>query len=445
MATVFQAITFWCFFLALGLFSCAPRATMWESPSLLAPDPKDTGESFSPVGINDVGHVWLVWVQVQDHKRIFARSRLAGQRWGPAVPIDSGAEDALSPMLTIDPAGNASVFWTGWDGRRSRHYVSRYKEGSGWTTAAAVEIAETSVLQGVHIDGSGNVLLFWDRSDANGTGRVRLIRAMTGEEIDMELPALPRHMLGLQFEASEDGTAMAVWYQLDDTEAGTKYHVWTTSYRPADGWGTPRIVSQKEEDAIDPRLAAARNGDATIIWRQFDGEFYGIFASRFDPRIGWGQPTRISMAAGDDAVYPDLAMDARGNAFVVWVQRKCVRRRCEYSNAWAKQFQPGFGWGGTVRMADGGGSAQVTVDGQGSALVVGSRATGRLFKKSEIWARKYSMSKGWSELMRVESNWANTGHPQLSMNSQGEAIVSWEQYFLGHRTIWATQYHPRGE
>jgi len=417
---------------------------MWESPSLLAPSPKDTGESFSPVGIDDAGNVWLVWVQGQDHKRLFARSRLIGQGWGPAVPIGSGAEDALDPILVIDPSGSARVFWDGWDGVRLRHYASRHEEGYGWSTPAPVEILETSVLRGVHIDGSGNVLLVWDCSDENGTGGVRLIRAVTGEEIDMEPPASTRHMLGLQFEASETGTVMAVWYQPDDTEAGTKYHVWTATYSPIDGWSTPGIVSQKEQDAIEPRLAVARNGDAMVIWRQFDGEFYGISGSRFDPGTGWAQPTQIITAAGDEAVYPDLAMDALGNTFVVWVQRKCIQRRCDYSNAWARQFRPGSGWGEALRIADGGDSAQVAVHGQGRVLVVGSRATGRLFKQSEIWARTYSLSQGWSELMRVESNWANTGHPQLSMNSKGEAIVSWEQYVLGHRTIWATQYHPQG-
>jgi hypothetical protein len=201
----------------------------------------------------------------------------------------------------------------------------------------------------------------------------------------------------------------------------------------------PEMVSPKELDAIEPRLAVARNGAAMIIWRQFDGEFYAIFASRFDPEIGWGQPVRISTASEDDAVYPDLAIDADGNAFAVWGQRRCVQRRCDYSNTWVRRFQAGLGWGETVKIAEGGGGAEVAVDGHGNALIVGSRPTGRLFKQSEIWGRTYSISKDWGDLMRVESNWANTGHPQLSMNSKGEAIVSWEQYVLGHRTIRATQ------
>lgn len=441
MWTAFQSIAFWCTGIALGLFSCAPRSAVWETPFLIAPDPEETDESFSPVGINDAGDVWCVWVQNQDRKRLFARSRPAGGNWGPAVLINSGDEEALSPTLTVDPAGGANLFWVGWDGRTARYYISRHEKGIGWKKPTLLNRPEAVTLRDVRVDRFGNALLIWDGAD--GGGRARFIEARTGKEIDMEPPAAPRDMLGLQFEASQEGAITAAWYQPDDTEEGTKYHVWTTRYRPEGGWDTPKIVSSTNVDAIEPRLAVARNGAAMIIWRQFNGEFYSIFGSRFDPGIGWDTPTRISMAPQDDAVYPDLAMDALGNTFVVWGQRKCVQRQCEYSNTWARRFQTGLGWGEVVRIAEGGGAAQVAVDGQGNTLVVGSRSTGRLFKQLEIWAREYSISKGWGELMRVESNWANTAHPQLSMNSKGEAIVSWEQYFLDHRTIGATQSHRK--
>lgn len=425
--------------LTLGLSSCAQPPAVWEAPSLMAPDPRESDESFSPVGINEAGEAWLVWVQNQDHPRLFARSRPAGENWRPAVEIGSGVEEALHPILTVDPAGNARLFWTEWNGRSARPYVSRYEKESGWSTPT--EIRGTSALRNIYVDRNGNLLQIRDRTEGRAGGR--LIQVITGEEIKIDLPAAPRKMLGLQFEAREDGTIMAAWSQSDDTQEGTRYRVWAAQFRPQSGWAAPKIISEKERDAIEPRLAVARSGVTTFVWRQFDGEFYAIFASRFEPETGWDPPTRISVATGEEAVYPDLAMNARGNVFVVWVQRRCVERHCPSSNVWGRPFQAEPGWGKTFKIAEGGDAAQVAVDGDGNALVVGSRATGSLFKKSEIWARRYSMSEGWSDLIQVESNWANTGHPSLSMNSKGEAIVGWEQYSLGRRTIWATQFHPQ--
>ena len=83
------------------------------------------------------------------------------------------------------------------------------------------------------------------------------------------------------------------------------------------------------------------------------------------------------------------------------------------------------------------------MDRLGNALVVGT-GPGWGLKRFAIWARRYHVGNGWGEPMRVEANLGNTAPPQIAMNARGHAVVSWEQYRLGHRTIWANLYPDEG-
>jgi hypothetical protein len=75
-------------------------------------------------------------------------------------------------------------------------------------------------------------------------------------------------------------------------------------------------------DAEMPDVAISDNGDAIIVWAQSDGNESQIFKA--ERRGGeWTTPTSLSdniSPNGENAFFPKVAMDANGNAIIVWQQ-----------------------------------------------------------------------------------------------------------------------------
>ena len=81
-------------------------------------------------------------------------------------------------------------------------------------------------------------------------------------------------------------------------------------------------ISPDGQNADYPQVAMDDNGNAIIVWRQFDGSNFQIFKSEY--RSGsWTHPASLSdniSPDGQDASIPQVAMDDNGNAVIVWSQ-----------------------------------------------------------------------------------------------------------------------------
>src|SRR6476469_6726158 len=82
-------------------------------------------------------------------------------------------------------------------------------------------------------------------------------------------------------------------------------------------WLAPFTLSTATRDSEDAAVAFDSAGDATFVWREFDGSHWRIKA-RFRPAGGVvGAPVFLS-ASGFDADEPAVAMNAAGRAVAVW-------------------------------------------------------------------------------------------------------------------------------
>jgi hypothetical protein len=66
-------------------------------------------------------------------------------------------------------------------------------------------------------------------------------------------------------------------------------------------------------------------GNAVVVWHQYDGIRYNIWANRFTPGVGWGSALLIDSDNAGSATSPQAAIDPLGNPIVVWSQSDGAR------------------------------------------------------------------------------------------------------------------------
>jgi hypothetical protein len=140
-----------------------------------------------------------------------------------------------------------------------------------------------------------------------------------------------------------NGNAIIVWYQSDGTnlqifKSEYREGAWHNSASLSSNTSTARqqlvakegvtiifdsvIISPNGQDATFPQVAMDNKGNAIIVWSQSDGAVYQIFKSEY--RNGaWINPSSLAdniSPDGQSAFYPQVAMDNNGNAIIVWYQ-----------------------------------------------------------------------------------------------------------------------------
>ena len=76
-------------------------------------------------------------------------------------------------------------------------------------------------------------------------------------------------------------------------------------------------------DAIKPQVAIDADGNAIGVWKEWDGSYWSICSNRYVPGSGWGKAKLIE-TVNQEADYPQIAVDADGHATTVWEQSRSI-------------------------------------------------------------------------------------------------------------------------
>lgn len=97
----------------------------------------------------------------------------------------------------------------------------------------------------------------------------------------------------------------------------TEYIVTARRSMPGNGWSEPaRLDSAQLAEVEEMRVAVDAAGNAIVVWNEEVGAVYETWSSRYSASGGWSAAERIGSA---DQVYGlDLAIDVTGNAIAVW-------------------------------------------------------------------------------------------------------------------------------
>jgi hypothetical protein len=177
--------------------------------------------------------------------------------------------------------------------------------------------------------------------------------------------------------------------------------------------------------AVDPA------GDAIAAWTDDDGAGTQSLLAAWRPAGGaWSAPQSLASRRGVDA--PAVALDASGNATVVWIDSgdgaafaaHAVRRDAA-SGSWGAPHD--FAPAGAVDP-----QTQVRADASGNVVAAWLEhdpSTSVAFVRAAVWS-----GGGWSApstLSDPSDAWVADGPPQIAPDASGGALVAWTAQRLG--------------
>jgi hypothetical protein len=238
------------------------------------------------------------------------------------------------------------------------------------------------------------------------------------------------------------GNAMAVWRQLDPASMGGKLSIWARHYSASTGWGAAgRIEADDALKGLNPRVAMDANGNAIAVWfwRDANNTAINVMANRYvagsGAGSGWGTPVPLELPNQQPSL-PQIAVNASGNAVVVWEQFGGV-----ISNIRASQFIAGTGAGTGWSPAqllettdDSASTPTVVLAASGHAMAVWSQVVDNT---PYILASRFSPKTGWGSPGPIASNVISlTPSPQLALDAAGNAIATW----FSNSKVWSNRF-----
>jgi hypothetical protein len=225
-----------------------------------------------------------------------------------------------------------------------------------------------------------------------------------------------------QVSADPQGDSLAVWQRYD----GGKTVIESAS-RPAGGaWGLPVLVSSSADEASLPQVALDAHGDAVAVWLSLSGGGeYSIDASTKSGFGGaWQAPITLrelgAMTVMDPR--PDLAVDAQGDAVVVWERLAGAEDLVEGASRPA-----GGSWQTAETLsteAENLHPAEVGIDAAGEATAVWEQKGAEV----RIDAATKPAAGKWQHPVAVSAEGENANEPRLAVGANGNAVAAWEHF-----------------
>ncbi|MCK5001399.1 MAG: Ig-like domain-containing protein [Gammaproteobacteria bacterium] len=395
----------------------------------------DQGDALDPqIAIDSNGNAMAVWQQSDGTRNnVWTNRYTAGGSWGtPALIETDDTGDAISPQIAIDGAGDAIAVWTQHDGTRNNAWTNRYTAGSGiWGGPAKIEdddLKDMTVEQ-IVIDANDNALVV-----GTSTSKIWSNRYTTGggwgvshEELgSVYTSSAPRIAVDVV------GNAIAIW---EESYSGA-YEIISDHYTLNIGWGgKTRITSTTYTERL-PQITFDGAGNALALWRVNTPDIGRVEASLYALGGDWGNtqevsPTNFYNSPSDNH---QVASDGNGNMMAVWQQGNGTT-----NSIVSRSYTMSNGWGASegVESADGNAiNPQIAFDANGQAIAVWEQSTNL---RNSIWVNHYNA--GWKTPVLLETN--DVGHafsPQIAVNANGDAVVTWYQSDGTRNNIYASSY-----
>lgn len=263
----------------------------WAEAIRLGVDISGLGVAAPRVAASVAGVAVALWGQFYPSNRgaveVWATSFLPSRGWAAPQAISGVPWFINRPDVVIDATGRAVALWpqliaitTLW----SSHFLPE----TGWIRAQQVP-ANSSSLARIALDPRGALGAWvYSRSDeAQTSRRVTLSRysMSTGwsQVQDISIPSLVR---GLDLATDSQGNAIVVWNQSTTGDELSTYAVWARrlgadGVLEASGARLQAENSWSASPSSEPRVEMTPSGDAIVVWREFEGLQFRVWANRY--------------------------------------------------------------------------------------------------------------------------------------------------------------------
>ena len=347
----------------------------WSADVRVDDDAGTRDQIFPSIAVDPNGNAYAVW---QDYRPAyygiyFAYRPVCGS-WGASVRVDDESRHKAWPSIAVDSSGNAYAVWQDYRNGNDDIYFSYRPAGGEW--APNVRVNDDAGTAGqrdpaVAVNGSGDAYAIWADSRNGPYSDIYFAYRPAGGAWGGNVKVNDDLGRGRQSRPSiavdPNGNAYAVWGDSRGVSHGDIYF----AYRRAGGsWGANVRVNDDGEPMglLVPDIAVDASGNAYAVWRSWNSDVF--FAHR--PAGGdWGANVKVN----DDGMviyipWPSIAVDPNGNAFAVWQDSRNGDMDIYFS------YRPAGGaWGANGRVNDDSGTAsqpyaEVAVDASGNAYAV---------------------------------------------------------------------------
>jgi hypothetical protein len=443
--------------------------------------------TFEPqVAVNRGGNAIFVWKRRdvagacpsgQTCFRIHARARSAAGTLSAIQILSAAGQEAGSPDVALDDAGNAIFVWqrldgsTACDGRPCQRIQARVRAPNGSLSATRTLSGpgRWSYFPQVEVDVDGNAVFLWRTRDGTGCGEAVCYSLRTRAlSPDRKLSAVQTVSAAAELLAelavTPQGDAVFVWEKEEGT-SGCGVSGCTriqTRARSTDGTLSPiQTLSASNKNAFFPHVAVDADGDAIFVWESEDAtndcNSSGCTRIRARVRTAEGALSGVQTlsANGRDSLFGRVAVDAGGNAVIAWQEGigSCfctpVRARARSADGTLGPIQvlsePG-------RYA---GSAQVVMDAGGNAVLFWQRNDGTTDCGGTYCFRIQARSRSAAGVLSPIETLSDAGHhasaPAVAADPDGgldpyraDAVAAWQSIdgdftFCCHRIQAAAQ------
>ncbi|MFA5939590.1 MAG: Calx-beta domain-containing protein [Sinimarinibacterium sp.] len=274
---------------------------------------------------------------------------------------------------------------------------------------------------------TGDVVVGWaeyPRQDSGDSpaGFVRFFRAdgnPRGEQQRLYYGAPDTLYSETDVGIDDSGVSTATWIS---TYIGGGQHVPTLRYqrftRDGAALSPPDSIDLRDAAVSPPHLAVSAGGDAIIVWRQtsFSSNIPEIRAFRLDKNgnVAGAPFTIVTLPAGSAYPLPAVAMDATGNAVVVWrTGSNIYARRIRVDGTTSSIAQV------NTTEADARGTPDVGVDREGGFTVTWIGTSGE-----SVMRRRYGPGGGALET-EVEIFAGLSLSPSIGTDADGDTVIAW--------------------
>lgn len=295
------------------VFTLSPAGTDGRNPQL---------------ALDGSGSFYVVWDSFSGGRfRVLGRPISSAGNVGALEFVSIGTLDASDPQLARNAAGATIITWVQTGAADSRVQVRTRTAAGAFSSIQTLSPAGNTVIgPDVAIDGDGDAVVVWTRFNA-GTFNV-FARARSKTAVLGAVQAISATGDNIEFQQvvmDISGRALFAWGRDDSTGM----RVQTRSRTAAGVLGAPISLSPAGDSASSIKIAADGDGTTQLIWTSINASaVYARVAPTGTAGGAFGTTHRVTPAT-DDAVVPDLAIDAAGNGRIVWnaQNRDAIRTR----------------------------------------------------------------------------------------------------------------------
>jgi hypothetical protein len=266
----------------------------------------------------------------------------------------------------------------------------------------------------VATDARGNALAVVNTWSAFGA-RVSAISWQDGQD-----PGVPERLSSTSTASQADvamdraGNAVAVW-----TENGSGTRVMKAAFRPAGGDWRPAQNLGSSVDLLSPvSVAMSADGLAVATWERREGLFRGVVQAAVKPADSASFGAAAKLSGSSSAGSPDVAVDPRGNAVVVWLGNGTVQAAARPAGG---SFAP---LANLLPPGRSPGRPRVAMDVRGHATAVWE-IDGRGVSSIHSAERGPSGNFGAPEEVAAGPDLFIGARPQVIVDREGTALVVW--------------------